>query len=161
MIRVLITGAGGFIGKHLAKHLASAGHHVLGLGHGHLPPTEASAHGIGSWLNGDVDFANLHEIASRGDKIETIYHLAGGSHVGRSFANPMEDFQRTVLSTCQLFDWARLNLPDANIVVTSSAAVYGSGHPPGIIESANQNPYSPYGAHKAMQEDLCLSLIHI
>ena len=157
MSRILVTGARGFIGQNLCKLLHAKNHTVLGLGHGHLSPDQFAELGLTAWVNGNVDFANLQQIVADGSTIDVIYHLAGGSHVGRSFSNPFEDFQRTVVSTSQLLEWARLNQPSAKIVVTSSAAVYGAGHQPGIPESAVRTPFSPYGAHKAMQEDLCLS----
>lgn len=156
MARILITGAHGFIGKHLAQHLAALGHHVSGLGHGIWPQIEASRWGVQDWLNGDVQTANLRALQARGEP-ELVFHLAGGSTVGAAIANPREDFFRTVASTVELLEWIRLDLPRARLVVVSSAAVYGSGIIGPITEDAAGVPYSPYGHHKRMMELLCRS----
>lgn len=156
MVRILITGAHGFIGKHLARHLVAQGHQVSGLGHGIWPPIEASRWGVQDWLNGDVQAANLRALQARSEP-ELIYHLAGGSSVGAAIANPREDFFRTVASTVELLEWMRLDLPRARLIAVSSAAVYGSGCSGQIAEEAADVPYSPYGHHKRMMELLCRS----
>jgi UDP-glucose 4-epimerase len=156
MARILITGAHGFIGKHLARLLAAQGHQVSGLGHGIWPQIEASRWGVHDWLNGDVQAANLRTLQARSEP-ELVFHLAGGSTVGAAIANPREDFFRTVASTVELLDWLRLDLPDARLIAVSSAAVYGSGFSGQIREEVVGEPYSPYGHHKRMMEQLCRS----
>ena len=156
MARILITGAHGFIGKHLARYLAAQGHTVSGLGHGIWPPIEALSWGIQDWLNGDVHSANLRTLQARSEP-ELIFHLAGGSAVGAAIANPREDFFRTVASTVELLEWMRVDLPRARLIAVSSAAVYGSGFVGPILEDVNGTPYSPYGHHKKMMEQLCRS----
>lgn len=156
MARILITGAHGFIGKHLARHLASQGHHVVGVGHGIWPQMEASRWGVQDWLNGDVSTVNLRTLQARGEP-ELVFHLAGGSTVGAALANPREDFSRTVASTVELLEWMRLDLPRARLIAVSSAAVYGSAFRGAIPEDALGVPYSPYGHHKRMMESLCQS----
>lgn len=156
MAKILITGAHGFIGKHLARDLASKGHFVSGLGHGIWPPIEASSWGIQDWLNGDVHSANLRTLQARSQP-ELIFHLAGGSSVGAAIANPREDFFRTVASTVELLEWMRVDLPHARLIAVSSAAVYGSGFSGPIPEEIESMPYSPYGHHKKMMEQLCRS----
>lgn len=156
MARILITGAHGFIGKHLAKYLAAQGHHVSGLGHGIWPVAEASCWGVTDWINGDVHSANLRALQVRHEP-EVVFHLAGGSTVGAAIANPREDFFRTVASTAELLEWMRLDLPTVRLIAVSSAAVYGAGMCGPIAEDAVGMPYSPYGHHKRMMESLCRS----
>lgn len=156
MACILITGAHGFIGKHLARHLAAKGHHVSGLGHGVWPPMEAARWGIQDWINGDVQAANLRVLQARHEP-DLVFHLAGGSAVGTAIANPREDFFRTVVSTVELLEWMRLDLPCARLITVSSAAVYGSGFSGPIPEDAAGIPFSPYGHHKRMMESLCRS----
>ena len=90
-------------------------------------------------------------------KPEGIFHFAGGSSVGSALANPHEDFKRTVGSTGDLLEWIRQHCPDAPLIAVSSAAVYGAGHDGLIPEDARLTPYSPYGTHKLMMEELCRS----
>lgn len=156
MARILITGAHGFIGKHLAKHLAARGHHVSGLGHGIWPEADASRWGVADWVNGDVHSANLRALQARHEP-DFVFHLAGGSTVGAAIANPREDFFRTVVSTVELLEWIRLDLPKVRLIAISSAAVYGSGTSGPIAEDTAGVPYSPYGHHKRMMEALCRS----
>jgi UDP-glucose 4-epimerase len=157
MATIWITGAHGFIGRHLAKHLASAGDRVAGIGHGCWPEAEASRWGVANWLEADVDTANLTRLATITGVPGCVYHLAGGASVGASLAAPLEDFRRTAGSTAELLEWIRLSAPTAAIVAVSSAAVYGGGHAGPIDENAALHPASPYGFNKYVMEQLCRS----
>jgi UDP-glucose 4-epimerase len=157
MAGIFITGAHGFIGKHLARWLAGQGHQVCGLGHGLWPAAEAASWGVSHWLNGDIQSGNLRLLQQASGTPDVVYHLAGGSSVGVAVANPREDFFRTVATTAELLEWMRIDAPQARLVVVSSAAVYGAGHDGPIAEDAPLTPYSPYGHHKRMMEELCRS----
>lgn len=157
MLNILITGAHGFIGKHLARWLARQGHQVSGLGHGIWPVAEAASWGVTHWLNGDIQSGNLRLLQQAGGTPDVVYHLAGGSSVGVAIANPREDFFRTVATTAEMLEWLRVDAPQARLVAVSSAAVYGSGHDGSIAEDATLTPYSPYGHHKRIMEELCRS----
>jgi len=158
MAVVFITGTHGFIGRHLARMLSTTGHTVAGLGHGAWPESEARAAGVSHWINGDIVPANLRLLRQAcGQTPGHVVHLAGGSSVGAAIANPREDFFRTVATTSELLDWMRADAPAAGLVAVSSAAVYGAGHAGPITEGAPLNPFSPYGHHKRMMEELCRS----
>jgi UDP-glucose 4-epimerase len=152
-----ITGAYGFIGRYLARSLQVKGYQVAGIGHGAWPKAEAAQWGLSSWLNGEISASNLGQMRQSLGLPDVVFHLAGGSSVGAAIANPHEDFTRTVVSTAELVEWLRQYSPDTQLVAVSSAAVYGSSHSGPIIESARLSPFSPYGAHKLMMEELCRS----
>ena len=154
---VWVTGANGFIGRHLAHELAGAGHAVHGVGHGALDATEARRLGLQSWINGEIDAANLDALAAAHGLPTHVFHLAGGSSVGVSIERPFEDFSRTVASTARLLEWLRGSAPDCAVIAASSAAVYGADHAGPIAETAVATPMSPYGQHKFMMEQLCRS----
>jgi len=154
-----ITGARGFVGRHLALHLAGRGDAVLGIGHGIWPSLEASAWGLRYWVNGEIDAPNLESLRREAGEPDLVYHLAGGSSVGASIANPLEDFSRTVSSTARLLDWIRGAAPAAKVIAVSSAAVYGSGYRGTIPTGSPAHPFSPYGHHKLMMEQLCRSYV--
>jgi UDP-glucose 4-epimerase len=157
MSNVWITGGHGFIGRHLARWLTDQGHAVSGIGHGAWPQTEGVRWGISAWINGEISASNLGQMRQVSGVPEYVFHLAGGSSVGAAFASPQEDFTRTVVSTAELLEWLRQQAPAARVVAVSSAAVYGAGHEGTIPEDARLTPFSPYGAHKLMMEDLCRS----
>ena len=154
---VWISGANGFIGRHLARARAAAGHAVHGVGHGALDNPDRQRLGLQTWLNGEVDAANLIALAAGSGLPSTIFHLAGGSSVGLSIAQPFEDFSRSVASTARLLEWLRVSAPQCRLIAASSAAVYGADHDGAISEGAELAPLSPYGRHKLMMEQLCLS----
>lgn len=149
-----ITGGKGFIGRNLAKYIASKQCNVFGIGHGFWTQQESEKWSYQTWMNAEIEFANLNHLAAKSGAPDIIYHLAGGSAVGPSIQNPYEDFQRTVDTTARLLEWVRQISPNTKVIGASSAAVYGAGKVGQIIESANSHPYSPYGVHKHMLECL-------
>jgi UDP-glucose 4-epimerase len=153
----LITGAKGFIGRYLAFNLAQRGVTVIGLGHGAWLRHEFTPWGVSDWLNGDITPSNLDRLFSESILPDQIFHLAGGSAVGPSFATPEEDFRRSVDSTFRLLEWTRNASPHSSVVLASSASVYGSLHSKPILETDRTLPYSPYGYHKLITELLCES----
>jgi len=158
MKKILITGARGFIGRHLAKHLFDQGNQVVGLGHGAWTEIDSAKWGISYWLNGDVTRQNIDIILKTLGRIDLVYHLAGGSSVGPSLITPMEDFQRSVNSTLEVLEWARLSdIKNSSLILASSAAVYGNEHSEPIPTNKVLNPGSPYGVHKAIAEQLFMS----
>ena len=154
---IWVTGANGFIARHLARELANRGKTVDGIGYGGPQDEEKGLWGFRTCLNGEISASNLHALASTTRLPTIIYHLAGGSSVSGSIAQPQEDFSRTVVGTEQLLDWVRINAPQCRLVAVSSAAVYGALHCGPIAETARLAPMSPYGHHKRMMEELCQS----
>lgn len=152
MPTVWVSGARGFIGRHLAKGVDATGAWVAGVGHGHWPAEEALACGVRHWVNGEVAPENLDRLLELTGIPDSIYHLAGGSAVGPSLATPLEDFERTTRATARLLEWVRVRSPATALIVASSAAVYGAGHTRPIGELAPLSPFSPYGFHKAAME---------
>lgn len=134
-----------------------AGHSVHGIGHGQWPTRDATAWGIEHWVNSEIDSSGLDTLLRASGTPERIFHLAGGSSVGASLSNPLEDFARTVSTSARLLDWVRNSAPKARVVASSSAAVYGAGYEGPISENERTRPYSPYGHHKVMMEEVCRS----
>lgn len=150
----LVTGAHGFIGRHVAKQLANLGVAVLAMGHGNWPRSEWRNWGISDWCVADI---TLESLMTYGGDPNLIFHCAGSGSVAYSVTNPYQDFQRSVATTLAVLEYARLHAPSAKIVIPSSAAVYGYARRFPTLESDTIAPVSPYGAHKALSEQLCKS----
>lgn len=152
--QVLVTGAYGFIGRHVARHFAHAGWMVTGIGHGAWARSEWRQWGIAEWHAADISFDNLLTYAGRP---EVVVHCAGSGSVGFSLSNPYQDFQRTVFTTAALLEYLRLHAVDARLVYPSSGAVYGAAQQIPTKEDAPLLPMSPYAVHKLLVEQLCAS----
>lgn len=156
MARLLVTGAKGAIGRHVVAEARRRGHIVAGVGHGNWD-SDPDLPAIDHWLNGEVTPDTLSAASRFLGEPDAVIHLAGGSAVGPSIANPAEDFRRTVIGGQTILDWLSASAPKARLAIASSAAVYGDGHARPIPESAPLNPTSPYGAHKAAVEIIASS----
>jgi len=154
---VVVTGARGFIGRHLARALAARGDIVLGIGNGRWENDEAVSCGVSLWLDGPVSRKNLACLCRNVGSIDYVFHLAGGSSVAASIANPRLDFDRSVLSSLEVLDWIRSESSNSKLILASSAAVYGAGYFNPINELQPPMPSSPYGVNKLISEQLSRS----
>jgi UDP-glucose 4-epimerase len=150
--RALVTGAHGFIGRHIAQRLGAGGTRVVGIGHGTWSRDEWRRWGIEAWHASDV---TLDALTTYADDPDVIVLCAGGSSVGYSVAHPYQDFRRTVETTAAALEYARLHARGARIVLLSSAGVYGIAPPHALRESDPVAPASPYGLHKHLAESMC------
>lgn len=150
-----VTGARGFIGRRLALALCEQGVVVCGVGHGHLPAESWHHAGLADWLNSEITPEALGQLAAGQGTPDFVFHLAGGSTVGASLHAPLEDFTRTTNTTARLLEWLRNHSPRSQLVVASSAAVYGDTQGVPAKEERRPQPVSPYGYHKMMMEQLC------
>jgi UDP-glucose 4-epimerase len=148
---ILVTGAHGFIGRHIARDLARRGNEVLGIGHGSWDKGERLRWGIRQWFESDVALDALREA---GAVFDAVVHCAGSGSVSASASDPHGCFQRTVASTAAALEFARLGKHQARVVLLSSAAVYGRQGESRIDETEPTAPISTYGFHKATAEQL-------
>lgn len=148
---VWVAGASGFIGRHLVRALLASGSRVVGFCRS-LP---AEPHpGLMDLVGGGLNTEVLSQALLQHGKPDLVYHFAGGGTVGASIENPLADFDSSVAATARLLDALRRVAPAVPIVLASSAAVYGGGYRGPISLSAPLAPFSPYGHHKRMAEQL-------
>jgi UDP-glucose 4-epimerase len=140
-MRVWVTGASGFIGRHLTTALGVSEDSVFGLGR----QVEAGLPGLAGVYGGALNEASLQRLREVCGVPDVIYHLAGGSSVGASVADPAGERVKTVDAGQALLRWMRDQAPGASLVLASTAAVYGTGHSGPIPEGAPLAPLSPYG----------------
>ena len=150
----LVTGAYGFVGRHVARVLARRGAHVVGIGHGNWGRDEWRTWGLAEWHTADV---TVDALTTYGGEPDLVFHCAGSGSVAFSMTHPEQDWQRTVGSTLAVLEYLRIQRPNARLVIPSSAGVYGLATQLPICTSAELRPASPYGVHKKVVEDLCRS----
>ncbi|MDA8100066.1 MAG: NAD-dependent epimerase/dehydratase family protein [Nitrospiraceae bacterium] len=151
---ILVTGGYGFLGRAAAAKFKSRGNRVVGIGNGRWDAAEYRMHGFDAWFDSPVTLSSLLTLD---EQFGVIVHCAGNGSVGYSVEHPLQDFQKTVVSTAEVLEYMRLNNPGAMLIYPSSAGVYGAKNDAPIKESDSLNPISPYGFHKRIVEELCQS----
>jgi GDP-4-dehydro-6-deoxy-D-mannose reductase len=152
---VLVTGANGFAGPHLARALAAAGARVHGAGIGAPPPDPAPA----AWHACDVLDPAACGAAVDAARPDAVVHLAGQASAARSFEQPVETMRLNVTGTWNVLEAVRRAAPGARVLVVGSGEIYGP-QPEGsrVAEDAPVRPVSPYALSKAAAEALALAL---
>lgn len=159
MSRILVTGAGGFIGSHTVDQLLAAGHTVDGIDNfrtGHRENLAAASSSSRFSLH-EIDVAApgaLDRVAAA-VRPDAIIHLAALVSVQESILDPELNYSLNVQATHLVAEAARRH-GVRRIVFASSAAIYGDAASLPIRESAEKLPISPYGAAKLASEALLL-----
>jgi UDP-glucose 4-epimerase len=152
-----VTGAHGFLGRHVARELSSTGWRVVGIGIGNWSGKDAQSWGLELWREAKIDLVALEELLTVTGRPELIFHAAGSGSVGFSQREPYIDFDSNVVTLAAVLETLRTRVSDAVVVYPSSAAVYGVAPKTPIPECAPLIPISLYGAHKLVAESLCHS----
>jgi UDP-glucose 4-epimerase len=146
-MRVLVTGATGFIGPAVVQQLSLAGHSVVGFAR---TPKPASC----ELRTGDILDQAAVEHAVKG--VDAVCHLAGLALVRQSFEEPVRYFKVNVSGTLNLLDAmqaeAQSNGGPLRLVFASTCAVYGTPEKQPITEAQEPAPSSPYGSSKRAAE---------
>jgi len=151
--KVLVTGAAGFIGSHVAAHLLQQGHFVVGLDdlsggfEDHVPK---GTH----FVRGSVTDEALVSRLFAEHKFEYVFHLAAYAAEGLSHFIKRFNYTNNLLGSINLIN-AAVNTGSVKcFVFTSSIAVYGRNQLP-MTEAAVPQPEDPYGIAKyAVELDL-------
>jgi GDP-4-dehydro-6-deoxy-D-mannose reductase len=134
LARVLITGASGFVGRHLAAACSEAGDEV---------------HGASRSSGADLRDAAAARAAVAAARPEVVYHLAAHAHVGASWEDPAGTLQENLAMAVNVLEAVREETPDAVVVAVGSSEAYGRPDALPLTEDARLRPQSPYAASKA------------
>jgi UDP-glucose 4-epimerase len=157
-MKVVVTGAAGFIGGETLLKLVDAGHDVLAIDRvmppGQLIPVPCQ------WHTGDFA-AELGLDAIKRFCPDAIIHCAGTSLVGPSVLNPQEYYDNNFVKTKRLLDYLVDNkFTNIRFIFSSSAATYGNPIMTPIQEVDPTEPISPYGESKLMVDWMLTRYAH-
>ena len=145
-MRVVVTGAGGFVGRWLAAHLSACGDEVIALNRVDLDVTDP--YGV------EARMAELRPGA--------VYHLAAVTDASDARRDPVRAFEVNVVGTIRLLETLRRVAPGCRVLVPGSVQAYG-GVDPGELPLREDRPLRPqavYAASKAAQEHASLAFGH-
>jgi NAD dependent epimerase/dehydratase len=159
--RVLVTGAGGFIGSHLAETLARRGAQVRAM-------VRYTSDGRAGWLQTrpeDVagaievfpaDIRDRGRVQAAVQGCEAVFHLAALISIPWSYEAPESYVDTNVRGTLNVLEACR-GVAGVRLVHTSTSEVYGTPEQVPISESHPVRAQSPYAATKAAADQLALS----
>lgn len=155
--QVLVTGAGGFIGSHLAEHLATLGCNVRAFVHYRSRNSKGwlqnTIHNI-EFVAGDIRDPLIVQEAAQ--DCEVIFHLAALIGIPYSYKAPDSYVGTNISGTLNILQAAR-ELQTPRVIVTSTSEVYGSALTVPIREDHPLQAQSPYSATKIAADHLAES----
>ena len=154
--RVLVTGAGGFIGSHVTRALLARGAEVYAMSSSVsslLPVRLADIAGDIRIVEANVADRSAMDAMARTVKPELVAHLAAFTHVGKSFLRVDESLTTNIHGTVNLL--LALGGDYERFVYTGTSEIYGDVPTP-FREDARVNPVSPYSVSKYAGERYCL-----
>jgi UDP-glucose 4-epimerase len=156
-MKILVTGAAGFIGSHLVDKLLLEGHTVFGFDNlsvgslGNLK--EASLNPQFTFVEGDV--RRFEDLSSLGAKFEAVLHLAALADIVPSMEKPQEYFESNVIGTFNVMQFVKMNNVK-RVVYIASSSCYGIPSIYPTPESSEIQPKYPYALTKYLGERIAM-----
>ncbi|WP_278350722.1 MULTISPECIES: UDP-glucose 4-epimerase GalE [Marinobacter] len=154
-MKVLVTGGAGYIGSHVVRQLAAAGHDIVVFDN--LSTGYRWAVTAGELVVGDLADEQALEAVFSEHGFEAVLHFAANIVVPESVANPLKYYSNNTRNTLNLLKMVeRYQVP--YMVFSSTAAVYGMPEQTVLTEDLPLAPINPYGASKMMSERMMMDL---
>lgn len=156
--RVLVTGAGGFIGAHLSARLVDDGAHVRAF----VRYNSRSDRGALEWLPSDVldaievvagDLRDVESVSQAVAGTDVVFHLGAQIAIPYSYVNPRDFFETNVLGSLNVAQ-SSLAAGVSHVLHTSTSEVYGTAQTAPITEEHPLDVQSPYAASKVGADKL-------
>jgi UDP-glucose 4-epimerase len=163
-VRVMVTGAAGFIGSHLSDRLLAEGEEVIAVDNlssgtlSNLADARRSRSGKFSFQRVDVTSTALAELIKR-HKPEVVFHLAAQVDVRKSLADPLHDAMVNIFGTLNLLHASEQNGVSKVVFTSSGGCIYGEPGEDRLPVTETQlylpeaMPESPYGVSKKVMID--------
>jgi len=153
-MRVLITGATGFVGTHLRRHLlSSTDWEIVGTAFPGPPagPTPGSREEL---ILLDLRDAEATQTALAESSPDYVVHLAAQAHVPTAYKDPWATLQNNILGQLNLFESCRALKIDPRIIVIGSGEEYGRAAQADLplVEDHPLRPENPYSVSKVTQD---------
>ncbi|MFZ0319375.1 MAG: NAD-dependent epimerase/dehydratase family protein [Candidatus Sulfotelmatobacter sp.] len=155
-MRVLVTGAAGFIGSNMVDRLLSAGHSVIGFDNFSTGERQflESALTHAQFTLHEADLLDRNKLAQAMSKVELVIHFAANADVRFGTEHPRKDLEQNTIATWNVLEAMR-EQGCKRIVFSSTGSVYGE---PDIFPTPEICPFpvqtSLYGASKLAAEGL-------
>lgn len=155
--KILVTGADGFIGSHVAKALIERGAEVTTIVRDLKKESNIDILDIKKRVNtlhGDLISYEDCERAINEYDIDFCFHIAAQALVGPANRSPLSTFESNIKGTWNILEACRLSRTIKGLVVASSDKAYGQQKKLPYTEDSPLNGYFPYDASKACAEIL-------
>ena len=152
----MLTGGAGYIGAHILRALHDQGHDVVVLDDLSTGLRRKVSEGV-PFVQASILDTDSVTRALTDHRVDGVIHLAAKKSVGESVEQPHMYFEQNVQGTMALLD--AIKAADVHhMVLSSSAAVYGSPNVDAVTEDTPTMPINPYGQTKLAQEWLVRDL---
>ena len=146
----MLTGGAGYIGAHILRALHDQGHDVVVLDDLSTGLRRKVSEGV-PFVQASILDTDSVTRALTDHRVDGVIHLAAKKSVGESVEQPHMYFEQNVQGTMALLD--AIKAADVHhMVLSSSAAVYGSPNVDAVTEDTPTMPINPYGQTKLAQE---------